>query len=87
MNDEHRTSEQARSAARSVLANRECLDSLDDQARARAVGLAERLVHGHLDTTAIVDVVTELRALLDPTSGLAARAVASWLDDVAAVRA
>ena len=84
MNDEHRTGEQARSAALSVLANRECLDALDDHHRARAVGLAERLVHGHLDAAATVGVVTELRALLDPTSGLAARAVVSWLDDLAA---
>ncbi|MFC5065971.1 hypothetical protein [Actinomycetospora atypica] len=87
MNEEHRTSEQARSAARSVLANRECLDALDDHHRARAVGLAERLVHGHLDAPAILGTVRELRALLDPTSGLAARAVASWLDDLVAVRA
>ena len=87
MEDEQRTSEQARSAARSVLANRECLDALDHDDRVRAVGLAERLAHGHLDTRAIVGTATELRALLDPSSGLAARAVVSWLDDLGAVRA
>lgn len=82
MNDQHRTSEQARVAARSVLANRESLDGLDADRRAQAVALAEQLSRGHLDHAATLFAAAQLRALLDPVGGLAARTVVSWLDDL-----
>ncbi|WP_018331941.1 hypothetical protein [Actinomycetospora chiangmaiensis] len=82
MNDQHRTSEQARVAARSVLANRESLDDLDAADRAQAVALAEQLSRGHLDRAGTLFAAAKLRTLLDPVRGLAARTVISWLDDL-----
>ncbi|MEJ2866613.1 hypothetical protein WCD74_02475 [Actinomycetospora sp. OC33-EN08] len=82
MNDRHRTSEQARVAARSVLANLESLDGLAADRRAQVVALAEQLVRGHLDRAATLWTAAQLRALLDTSRGLAARTVVSWLDDL-----
>jgi hypothetical protein len=82
VNDQHRTSEQARVAARSVLANRESLDGLAADSRAQAVALAEQLSRGHLDQAGTLFAAAQLRTLLDPVSALAARTVVSWLDDL-----
>ncbi|MDL5159493.1 hypothetical protein [Actinomycetospora termitidis] len=82
MNDQHRTSEQARVAARSVLANLESLDGLGAGDRAQVVALAEALCRGHLDRAATLWTAAQLRALLGATRGLAARTVVSWLDDL-----
>ncbi|MCD2188009.1 hypothetical protein [Actinomycetospora soli] len=82
MHDQHRTSEQARVAARSVLANVESLDDLAADRRAQVVALAEQLQRGHLDRAGTLGVAEQLRALLGPVRALAARTVVSWLDDL-----
>ncbi|NYD34330.1 hypothetical protein [Actinomycetospora corticicola] len=82
MTDQHRWSEQARVAARSVLANVESLDALPADRRAEVVALAEQLCRGHLDHAGTLFAAAQLRALLDPVPALAARTVVSWLDDL-----
>ncbi|WP_433802732.1 hypothetical protein [Actinomycetospora sp. CA-084318] len=82
MHDQHRTSEQARVAARSVLANVESLDDLAADRRAQVVALAEQLQRGHLDRAGTLGAAAQLRALLGPVRALAARTVVSWLDDL-----
>jgi hypothetical protein len=80
--DQHRLSEQARVAARSVLANVESLDALPADRRAEVVALAEQLCRGHLDQAGTLFAAAQLRALLGPVPALAARTVVSWLDDL-----
>jgi hypothetical protein len=82
VNDQHRRSEQARVAARSVLANVESLDDLAADHRAQVVALAEQLSRGHLDRVGTLWAAAQLRGLLGPAQALAARTVVSWLDDL-----
>ena len=82
MIERHRQSEQARFAARSVIANAEALGCLTADARTAVTFLAEQLCSGHLDQTETLVVAAQLSALLRPAPTLAARTFVSWLDDL-----
>ena len=87
--EEDRAGEQARVAARSVLANIEELGrgGLEGSHRDRVIELARTLsarggTDGRLDRAAVVAMTAQLRELLTPVGGLTARTVRSWLDDI-----
>ena len=87
--EEDRAGEQARVAARSVLANIEELGSggLIGSHRDEVVDLARTLSTrggsgGRLDHASVVVMSGQLRALLAGVNGLAASTVVSWLDDI-----
>jgi hypothetical protein len=87
--EEDRAGEQARVAARSVLANIEELGrgGLDGSRRERVVELARQLsarsgTGGRLDRAAVVEMTGQLKELLAPVDGLTASTVRSWLDDI-----
>jgi hypothetical protein len=91
--EEDRAGEQARVAARSVLANIEELSrgGLDGTHRDRVVELARQLsarsgTGGRLDHAAVVAMTGQLKELLVPVGGLTASTVRSWLDDIAPAR-
>lgn len=93
MIEEDRAGEQARVAARSVLANIEELGrgGLDGSHRERVVELARALsarsgTDGRLDRTAVAAMTGQLKELLAPVGGLTARTVRSWLDDIEPAR-
>ncbi|MCD2196274.1 hypothetical protein LQ327_23135 [Actinomycetospora endophytica] len=88
MRDDSRAAEQARVAARSVLANLESLvaGGLAGANREQVVGLATRLsgwgARGpHLEGPATRSTIEQLVALLRPVRGLTARTVVWWLDE------
>ncbi len=87
--EEDRAGEQARVAARSVLANIEELSDggLDAGHRDRVVELARTLsarggTGGQMDRASIAGMTSQLRELLGPVDGLTASTVRSWLDDI-----
>lgn len=87
--EENRAGEQARVAARSVLANIEDLNhgGLDGGRRDRVIDLAEQLSArggsgGRLDQAAVAGMSGQLRELLGPVGGLTASTIRSWLDDI-----
>jgi len=91
--EEDRAGEQARVAARSVLANIEELGrgGLEGSHRDRVIELARTLsvrggTDGRLDRAAVVAMTAQLRELLTPVGGLTARTVRSWLDDIEPAR-
>jgi hypothetical protein len=91
--EEDRAGEQARVAARSVLANIEALNDggLDGGSRARVIDLAQKLSarggsEGQLDRAAVTGMTGQLRELLAPVDGLTASTVRSWLDDIEPAR-
>ena len=91
--EEDRAGEQARVAARSVLANIEELSEggLDGSHRERVVELARTLsarsgTDGRLDRAAIVAMTGQLKDLLASVGGLTARTVRSWLEDIEPAR-
>jgi hypothetical protein len=91
--EEDRTGEQARVAARSVLANIEDLNNggLDGGSRDRVIDLARKLSarggsEGGLDRAAVTGMTGQLRELLAPVDGLTASTVRSWLDDIEPAR-
>ncbi len=93
MTEEDRAGEQARVAARSVLANIEELSrgGLDGSRREQVLELARTLsarsgTDGRLDRAAVVGMTGQLRELLAPVGGLTARTVRSWLDDIEPAR-
>ena len=92
MIEEDRAAEQARVAARSVLANIEELGGgLDGSHRERVVELARTLsarsgTDGRLDRAAVAAMTGQLKELLAPVGGLTARTVRSWLDDIEPAR-
>jgi hypothetical protein len=84
--EEDRAGEQARVAARSVLANIESLD-LDPHRRRQVVDVATKLSDrggsgGGLDHASVVGMTGELKELLAPARGLTASTLKSWLDDI-----
>ncbi|HEY2221155.1 hypothetical protein [Actinomycetospora sp.] len=93
MMEEDRAGEQARVAARSVLANIEELNNggLDGGSRDRVIDLARKLSarggsEGRLDRAAVTGMTIQLRELLAPVNGLTASTVRSWLDDIEPAR-